>query len=62
MWLVASKMKEILSIPKPRHYFPMALIRTLAAVNLVAACFANISLSNLKLSVNYSEACCTVVF
>lgn len=33
----------------------LSLVRALAAVNLVAACFANISSSNLKISASYSS-------
>lgn len=33
----------------------LSLVRTLAAVNLVAACITNISSSNLKLSASYSN-------
>ena len=55
MWLVAfAKKKErrkfYLFPFLCRRYFPMALVRTLAAVNWVAACFANISLGGLELS------------
>ena len=50
-WLLQKERRKFYLFPfLCRRYFPMALVRSLAAVNWVAACFTNISLGGLELS------------